>query len=100
MIGDGGFQITCQALSTLEREKLGAIVLIIDNGIYGIEQALVDLTVSFQADWPPISAAITCCPTGITSSWPRQWTERGIAAKTVGELGAALEKAKAATRTT
>ena len=43
LIGDGGFQMTCQALMALSREALGAVVLVVDNGIYGIEQALVDL---------------------------------------------------------
>ena len=42
LIGDGGFQMTCQALSSLHRLELGAIVLVVDNAIYGIEQALVD----------------------------------------------------------
>jgi indolepyruvate decarboxylase len=42
-VGDGGFQMTCPALSTLQRERLGAIVFVMNNDVYGIEQALVDL---------------------------------------------------------
>ncbi len=40
--GDGGFQMTSQALSTLARRGLPAVVLVLDNGVYGIEQFLLD----------------------------------------------------------
>jgi len=40
--GDGGFQMTAQALSTLARRGLPAVVLVLDNGVYGIEQWLLD----------------------------------------------------------
>jgi indolepyruvate decarboxylase len=43
--GDGGFQMTVQALSTLAKvAKRGqsVLVLVIDNGIYAIEQWLID----------------------------------------------------------
>lgn len=40
--GDGGFQMTAQSLSTMARRKLRAIVIVLDNGIYGIEQWLLD----------------------------------------------------------
>ena len=40
--GDGGFQMTVQALSTLARRRLPAVVLVLDNGVYGIEQWLLD----------------------------------------------------------
>jgi indolepyruvate decarboxylase len=43
-VGDGGLQMMAPALSTLQREETGAIVFVMDNGIYGIEQALVDLS--------------------------------------------------------
>jgi indolepyruvate decarboxylase len=36
--GDGGFQMTAQSLSTMVREKMNAIVVVLDNGLYGIEQ--------------------------------------------------------------
>jgi indolepyruvate decarboxylase len=39
--GDGGFQMTAQSLSTMVREKMNAIVVILDNGLYGIEQWLL-----------------------------------------------------------
>ncbi len=40
--GDGGFQMTAQALSTMARYKLRAVVVVLDNGHYGIEQWLLD----------------------------------------------------------
>jgi indolepyruvate decarboxylase len=40
--GDGGFQMTAQALSTMARRGLPCIVLVLDNGQYGIEQYLLD----------------------------------------------------------
>jgi indolepyruvate decarboxylase len=39
--GDGGFQMTAQALSTLARHRVRAIVLVLDNGSYAIEQWLL-----------------------------------------------------------
>ncbi len=40
--GDGGFQMTAQALSTMARSGLKSIVVVLDNGIYGIEQFLLE----------------------------------------------------------
>jgi indolepyruvate decarboxylase len=40
--GDGGFQMTAQALSTMARYRLAPVVVVVDNGIYGYEQLLVD----------------------------------------------------------
>ena len=42
LCGDGGFQMTAQSLSTMARRKLPAIVLVLDNGLYGIEQWLLE----------------------------------------------------------
>jgi indolepyruvate decarboxylase len=41
-VGDGGFQMIPQAFSTLVRQKIPAILFVFDNGLYGIEQYLVD----------------------------------------------------------
>ncbi|ARP64335.1 hypothetical protein A9K65_013800 [Mesorhizobium sp. WSM1497] len=40
--GDGGFQMTAQALSTMARMNMNAIVIVVDNGLYGYEQWLLD----------------------------------------------------------
>jgi indolepyruvate decarboxylase len=43
-VGDGGFQMMPQALSTMARLNNPVIVFILDNQIYGIEQFLIDPT--------------------------------------------------------
>ncbi len=43
--GDGGFQMTPQAFSTLARQKKPAIVFVMDNENYAIEQYLVDIQI-------------------------------------------------------
>ena len=40
--GDGGFQMTAQAMSTLAKEGRSVLVLVIDNGTYAVEQYLID----------------------------------------------------------
>jgi indolepyruvate decarboxylase len=40
--GDGGFQMTAQSLSTMAQHKMRAVVIVLDNGHYGIEQWLLD----------------------------------------------------------
>jgi indolepyruvate decarboxylase len=40
LVGDGGFQMIGQALSTMARHQHNSIVVIIDNCLYGIEQYL------------------------------------------------------------
>jgi len=42
--GDGGFMMVCQALSTLARNNLNAVIFVMSNGVYSIEQVYVDLT--------------------------------------------------------
>jgi len=40
--GDGGFQMTAQTLSSMAHFGLNTVVFVMDNGIYGIEQALTN----------------------------------------------------------
>lgn len=51
-VGDGGFQMTVQALSDIVRAKHGTIVFIFNNALYGIEQAFVNVKF-FTKDEPP-----------------------------------------------
>ena len=41
-VGDGAFQETCQALSDHHSLPTNSVVFVLDNGIYGIEQMLVN----------------------------------------------------------
>jgi indolepyruvate decarboxylase len=40
--GDGGFQMTVQALSTMAHHRLNPVIVLVDNGLYGYEQYLID----------------------------------------------------------
>lgn len=51
--GDGGFQMTSEALSAMARYRLPAVVLVLDNGVYGIEQWLLDPTWHRDGTRPP-----------------------------------------------
>jgi len=41
--GDGGFMMVCQELSSLARQGSSAIIFVMSNGVYAIEQAFVDI---------------------------------------------------------
>lgn len=41
--GDGGFMMICQSLSTLARNRINALVFVMSNEVYAIEQAFVDI---------------------------------------------------------
>lgn len=49
--GDGGFQMSAQCLSTQTRLGLDPIVVVVNNGVYGVEQWLADASV-FSTDDP------------------------------------------------
>ena len=84
LIGDGGFQMVGQAVSTMVRYHHDAIVVIIDNSLYGFEQYL--LGPAYYTNPPP---AYTCCH----YSFPG--VTQVATASTVDELRAALAAAKA-----
>ncbi len=42
IVGDGAFKLTCQAVSTMVREKRNAVVFVLNNKVYGVEQMLLD----------------------------------------------------------
>lgn len=41
--GDGGFRMVCQELSSLVTQKCNAVVFVMSNNVYAIEQAFVDI---------------------------------------------------------
>ena len=41
--GDGGFMTVCQSLSTLARNNLNAVVFVMSNAVYAIEQVYVNM---------------------------------------------------------
>jgi len=41
LAGDGGFMMVCQTLSTLSRYKQNAVIVVMNNGVYAIEEGFV-----------------------------------------------------------
>ena len=56
--GDGGFQVTAQALSTMAEHKLPVIVILVDNGLYGYEQFLLHSSYYSDQTEAPIPYAV------------------------------------------
>jgi indolepyruvate decarboxylase len=96
LIGDGGFQMTCQALSTLRSHPLGAVVLIVDNATYAIEQAVVDLG-PFDPK-PGAFRRYNELPAWDYAAIARAMGGLGLRVRTVAKLDAALERARERTR--
>jgi indolepyruvate decarboxylase len=42
IVGDGAFKLTCQAVSTMVQEGRSAVVFVLNNKVYGVEQMLLD----------------------------------------------------------
>jgi len=42
IVGDGAFKLTCQAVSTMVQEGRNAVVFVLNNKVYGVEQMLLD----------------------------------------------------------
>lgn len=42
--GDGGFMMICQEISSLVRQQSNAVIFVMSNKVYAIEQAFVDIT--------------------------------------------------------
>lgn len=85
--GDGGFMMICQEISSLVRQNSNAIVFVMSNGGYAIEQAFVDL----DAFTPSGSYA----PFDLLPQWDyvalaKAFGAKGFVVSTVGELQALL----------
>ncbi len=52
--GDGGFQMIAQTFSTLVKYQIPAIIVVIDNGLYAIEQFLLDGSYFLKPNQVPI----------------------------------------------
>jgi indolepyruvate decarboxylase len=96
VVGDGGFQMDCQALSTMAEHRQAAIVCVMSNGVYGIEQALVNLGF-YTKDEPP--EAFNVLPRWDYVKLAEAFGGAGFAAGTLSELDAALEAARRNTGT-
>jgi len=93
--GDGGFQMTAQSLSTMVQRKLRCIVIVLDNGHYGIEQWLLDPGYFAKASAAPL-------PYLALNRWKYGELAKALGFETVktvqseAEMKAAFAEAKAA----
>jgi len=95
--GDGGFMMVCQALSTLARNKLNAVIFVISNGVYSIEQVYVDLT-SFEPGPQHKFDAFDILPKWDYMALANAFGAKGYCVKTIAELKWALSDLKKLTK--
>lgn len=85
--GDGGFRMICQELSSLVAERCNAVVFVMSNNVYAIEQAFVDID-AFQPAGE--FAAFDVLPTWDYPALAEAFGAKGFRAETVGELQSVL----------
>ena len=95
--GDGGFQMTAQALSTIARRKMRAIVIVLDNGIYGIEQWLLAPGFFSSGSSAPIKPYLALNRCDYPSFAKALWFPTASAPETIDAFKNALADAKAST---
>ncbi|GAB3222209.1 alpha-keto acid decarboxylase family protein [Spirosoma arcticum] len=81
--GDGGFMMICQEISSLVRQQCNAVIFVMSNQVYAIEQAFVDIT-AFEPDG-------TFAPFDVLPAWDYRalataFGARGYRVQTVDEL--------------
>lgn len=91
--GDGGFMMVCQSLSTLARNNLNAVIFVISNGVYAIEQVYVDIT-SFEPGPKHKFDAFDILPKWDYMALAQAFGARGYRVKTIQELNAVLKELK------
>ena len=91
--GDGGFMMVCQSLSTLARNKLNAVIFVISNGVYAIEQVYVDLT-SFEPGPQHKFDAFDILPKWDYMALAQAFGAKGYCVQTVKELNEVLKELK------
>ena len=91
--GDGGFMMVCQSLSTLARNNLNAVIFVMSNGVYAIEQVYVDLT-SFEPGPQHKFDAFDILPKWDYVALAKAFGAKGYRVQTVSELKAVLQELK------
>jgi indolepyruvate decarboxylase len=91
--GDGGFMMVCQSLSTLARNKLDAVIFVMSNQVYAIEQVYVDMT-AFEPGPQHVFDAFDILPKWDYLALARAFGAEGIRVETIHELDAALLRIK------
>lgn len=89
--GDGGFRMACQELSSLVAQKCNAVIFVLSNDVYAIEQAFVNLS-AFQPGGE--LAAFDVLPAWHYLSLAKAFGAKGYRAGTVGALAGVLAEVK------
>lgn len=95
--GDGGFMMVCQSLSTLARNNLNAVIFVMSNGVYAIEQVYVDLS-SFEPGPRHKFDTFDILPKWDYCALAKAFGAKGYRVQTVSELNAVLQELKKPTR--
>jgi indolepyruvate decarboxylase len=91
--GDGGFMMIGQSLSTLARNKLNAVIFVMSNGVYAIEQVYVNLT-SFEPGPEHTFDTFDILPKWDYMALARAYGAKGFQARTVQDLAGVLDAIK------
>ena len=91
--GDGGFMMVCQSLSTLARNNLNAVIFVISNGVYAIEQVYVDMD-SFKPGPQYKFDAFDILPKWDYLALAKAFGAEGFRVTTIDELVVVLNKLK------
>ncbi|MBL0018771.1 MAG: alpha-keto acid decarboxylase family protein [Bacteroidetes bacterium] len=87
--GDGGFMMICQEISSLVRQKSDAIVFVMSNGGYAIEQSFVDINAfTPQGEYAPFDIL----PEWDYLALAKAFGAKGYVVETVGQLRRLLQK--------
>lgn len=89
--GDGGFMMVCQSLSTLARNKLNAVIFVMSNQVYAIEQVYVDMS-AFKPGPKNTFDAFDILPDWDYPALAKAFGAEGIRVETVDQLNAALAR--------
>jgi len=89
--GDGGFMMVCQSLSTLARNQLNAVIFVMSNQVYAIEQVYVDMS-AFKPGPKHKFDAFDILPKWDYLALAKAFGAEGIRVETVDELNAALPR--------
>ena len=88
--------MVCQSLSTLARNNLNAVIFVISNGVYAIEQVYVDMT-SFEPGPKHKFDTFDILPKWGYLALAQAFGAKGYRAQTISELMSVLEKLKITT---
>ncbi|MGA2594171.1 MAG: thiamine pyrophosphate-dependent enzyme [Bryobacteraceae bacterium] len=91
--GDGGFMMIGQSLSTLARNNLNAVIFVVSNGVYAIEQVYVNLK-SFEPGPEHTFDAFDILPKWDYMALAKAYGAEGFRARTIDDLKAVLDALK------